>query len=215
MAAPKRSSAVLIRSILAGALVAGAFGCASAKKTAPELSEMEGKKVAVVEIDAEETPRKVIEVALVNQLIQHGSFILASREEVTKARGAVDLKAGDWKELTRRVGADYALLAKVLQFDADLHEGYNKEETEDSQLEAERGDGRTERVYKAKSLEGKVRVELSFVRIFDNDTRTGVAEAEETLVQEAKSEAIHLPPKLGFLEKLANKAFKEFFERYH
>lgn len=189
--------------------------CASAKKTTPVLSEMEGKKVALVEIDSEETPRKVVEVALINQLVQKGTFILVPREAVTKVRAQPDLPPNDWRELTRRVGADYALRAKVLQFDADIHEGYNKEEVEDSQLEAERGDGHTERVFKAKALEGKVRVEISFVRIFDDETRTGIAEAEETIVQEAKTEAIHLPPKLRFLENLSNKAFKEFFERYN
>lgn len=190
-------------------------GCSSLRKKTPELSEMEGKKVALVEIESEATERKIIEVALVNQLVQHGSFILVSREEIEKARRAPDLKPTDWMELTRRVGADYALRAKVLQFDADVHEGYNKEEVEDTQLEAETGDARTERVFKAKAMEAKVRVELSFTRIFDGDTRTGVAESEDRVVKEAKSEAIHMPPKMRFLENLSNKAFKDFFEKYH
>lgn len=201
--------------IAVGLVALNLFSCASVKKKEPELSELEGKKVALVEVDGEETARKVVEVSLVNQLIQNGTFLLVSKGELQKARDAHDLPAGDWKALTQRVGADYALRAKILQFDGDISEGYNTEETYDSQLEAERGDGKTQRVFKAKILEGRVRVELSFVRIFDGDTRTAVAEAEDRIMEEAKTQAIHLPPKLRFLEDLANKAFKEFFDRYH
>ncbi len=189
--------------------------CAGAKKKTPELSQMEGKKVALVSVEGEETARKVIEVALVNQLVQHGSFILVSKQEIQKAKDAHDFKPGDWKDLTKRVEADYALKAKVLAFDADIHEGHDKAETEDSQLEAETGNGKTEQVFRVKVLDAKVRVQLDFIRIFDDDVRSGVAEATDFVRAEAKTEAIHLPPKLRFLEDLANKAFKEFFDRYN
>ena len=189
--------------------------CASAKKKTPELSEMEGKKVALVSVEGEDTARKVVEVALVNQLVQHGSFILVGKQEIQKAQDSHDYKPGDWKDLTKRVGADYALRAKILAFDADIHEGYDKAETEDSQLEAETGNGKTEQVYKVKVMDANIRVQLDFIRMFDDATRSGVAEGQDFVRAEAKSEAIHLPPKLRFLETLANKAFKEFFERYN
>lgn len=192
-----------------------ASGCASVKKKEPELDELVGKKVALIDVDGEETARKVVEVALVNQLIQNGTFILVPKAEILRARDAADLKPTDWQELTRRVGADYALRAKVLEFDTQVSEGHNTESVYDSQLEAETGNGKMQRVFRAKVLEGKVRVELSFVRIFDGDTRTAIAEAQDRIMKEAKTEAIHLPPPLRFLEDLANRAFKEFFERYH
>lgn len=46
---------------------------------------MNGKKVALVAIEGEATEIKIIEVALVNQLMAHGSFFLISKEDLTKA----------------------------------------------------------------------------------------------------------------------------------
>jgi len=198
-------------------LAAFLAACSSAKKKdVPELSELEGRRIALVQVDGEETARKIIEVALINQLVDRGTFILVSKQDVEKARAAHDQDPNDLLGIAQRAGAEYALTAKVLQFDADTHEGYSTEEVEDSQLAEERGDdGKTTRVYKAKSLAAKVRVELKFTNLADKDTRNGIASAEETVFAEAKTSAAHLPPKLRFLEKLSNKAFKDFFDRYN
>ncbi len=205
------------RRLLAFGCTLLAFACSSAPKTTPELRRMHGKKVALVAIEGESTEVKIIEVALVNQLMANGSFFLISKEDVNKAKKAHDLDPRDWMGLAKRVGADYALRAKVIEFAADTQEGFSKIEVEDSQLAAERGEKerKTERVVKAARLDGRVKVELEFTAASDGDRRIAVAEAEDQVSQEADKGAIHLPPKLRFLETLTNKAFKEFFDRYN
>jgi len=196
----------------------GLVGCSHAKKKVPELSQLEGKKVALVEIDAEATPYSVVEVALVNQLVKRGTFDLIPKEEIQKARKAPEQDPADWLGIARKCGADYGLKAKVLEFSAEERSGYSSEKVYDSQLAQERGEkeGHTEKLFKVKSLTAKVRIELSFTKTDpkDPDPRSAIAEAEETVKSEEKTEAAHLPPKLFFLEKLSNEAFNRFFEQY-
>jgi hypothetical protein len=203
------------------AFALGAAGCSSARKKTPELSEMLGKPVALISVEGEQTARSVTEVALVNQLIKHGSFELVSKQDVEKARQAPDQDPTDWIGIARRAGAEYGLRAKVLEFDATERQGYSSEQKEDPRLEQDMGSlmkkgQKTERVYKVKSLTGKVRVQLEFAKTDpkDPDLRTAVAEAEDSVTVEAKTEAAHLPPRLRFLEKLENEAFAKFFEQY-
>ena len=177
---------------------------------------MEGKKVALIEVEGEATARNVVEVALVNQLLRHGSFQLVTKEAVQAARLAPEQKPDDWQGIARRAGADYALRARVLEFDGDTRTGIKKVVVEDSQMAAERGEKErmTERLVKAKSLTAKVRVQLEFANLAKKDPRIAVAEHEETVEADEEHEAIHLPPKLRFLEKVANDAFGNFFEKY-
>jgi hypothetical protein len=200
-----------------GAIALSLQACSSAKKkTTPVLSDMNGKKVALISVDGEETPKKIVEVALVNQLVQRGTFILVPKPDVEAARAAPEQDPTDWKGIAKRAGADFALQAKVLKFDAPVREGYSSEEVVDSQLAEEMGtDGKTQQVFKTKSMEGDVQVELQFTRLEDGDTRSGVAEAREKVEANAKSSSIRMPPPLRFLEKLSNKAFREFFDRYN
>jgi hypothetical protein len=186
------------------------------KKESHELSALEGKKVALISVEGEETSRKIVEVALINQLVQKGTFDLVSKRAVETARTAPEQNPMDWKGIAQKAGADYALRAKVLQFEAETHEGYSTETVYDSQLAEEHGtDGKTEQVFKAKSLEGHVQVELSFTQIANQETWSQVAEAQDRVEASARTSSIHLPPKLRFLEDLTNKAFREFFERYY
>lgn len=193
-------------------------GCSHARKKTVELSEMQGKKVALISIDGEETARKVTEVALINQLVQHGSFDLVSKQDVEKARVAPDQDPMDWIGIARRSGADYALKAKVLQFDATENKGYSSEKVEDSQMAQDMGEDHrmTDQIYKVKSLVGHVQIQLDFAKTDpkDPDLRTGVAEAEDTVTAGTRTEAPHLPPSLRFLEQIEGKAFAKFFEQY-
>jgi hypothetical protein len=196
-------------------LVLGAFGCSHAKITTPELSRMEGKKVALVDIDGEDTPKRIVEVALINQLVQRGTFLIVSKEDVDKARVATDINPADWQAVGKRAGADYAIKAKVLEFAADEHTGYSSETVKDSQMEEETGEAETENVYKVKSLEGRVRIQMDFASLSEKDLRSGIAEASDKVVSEQKTQRAELPPRLRFLETLSNKAFKDFFDKYN
>jgi len=196
--------------------------CSTKKNSVPELSSLKGKKVALVDVDGEETARKVIEVALINQLVQRGTFILISKQDVQQARIAPEQDPTDWKGIARRAGAEVALRAKVVRFDAQEQTGTMTEEVYDSQLAAEQGtDGKTQRVYRVKSLEGNVQVQLEFTtlvpsgKVLEDPTRFALAEAQEKVVESEKNSSIHLPLRLRFLENLANNAFKDFFERYN
>lgn len=173
--------------------------------------------MALVDVDGEETARKVVEVALVNQLVRTGYFELVSKQDIEAARVALDVNSADWKAVARKAGADYALRAKVIAFDADEKKGYSEEDVNDSQLEAETGNGKTTRVYKVKRLDGHVAVDLSFTNVQaggNGETRTGVAEKSSSVSADEKNGAAYLPPRLGFLEQLSNDAFHDFFEKY-
>ncbi|MGE0616690.1 MAG: hypothetical protein AB7P04_13735 [Bacteriovoracia bacterium] len=203
----------------AGALLflAALTACAGAqKKTKPELDALVGKKVALVDVDAEPTQRNIVEVALVNQLVKKGTFILVSKQDYEAAKARPEIGPGDWKKAAQAAGADFALQAKVLQFDAKEHEGYSREEVYDSQLAEERGEkeGKTQRLYKVKSLEGKIRVRIQFDDLKQEDTRVAVAEKSDRAQADNRKGAIHLPEKIRFMEALANAAFDEFFETY-
>jgi len=205
--------------MLLGALTA----CSSAsKRTTPRLSEMEGMRVALVEIDAEPSTRLSVEVSLVNELISRGSFILVNKADLEKAKQDPALAPGDHFALGQKLGTDYILKARVLNFSAEESSGYVNVRIEDSQLAAEQGDGArwTEKPVKAKSLIGTVQIELEFTDIrksnsHTNDSvRTGLAVATERVDATEAKGAIHLPSRLSFLDKLTKKAIREFFNQY-
>ncbi|MCC7440539.1 MAG: hypothetical protein IT285_02835 [Bdellovibrionales bacterium] len=203
--------------MLGAAAVALATGCAAgARRTTPELSELEGRRVALIAVEGEATARKVVEVALVNQLVENGTFILVNKKDVDVARARVGQDPADWKGLARSAGAELALRARVLTFDANVTEGYSAEKVKDSQLAAERGEdaAETERLYKVRALEGNVRVELEFTDLSTGDVRSAVAEKQQKVVADTSQSAAHLPPRLRFLEGVANQAFSRFFEEY-
>ena len=207
---------MLTRLWMAIAVTLLAFGCSHAKTKNPQLSKLEGKKVALVDVEGETTARQVVEVALVNQLVQRGTFLLVSKQDVQAARDLPGMSPVDDLGIAKKAGADFALAAKVLEFDGTTRSGVSSETVNDSQLAEERGthEAMTERLYPVKSLTGKVRVELTFTNVATGEIRSGIAEKQDTLVNEGKTEAVHLPPKLGYLENLSNEAFRDFFERY-
>jgi hypothetical protein len=125
--------------------------------------------------------------------------------------------------MARRSGADLALKARVLEFKADDHEGWTRVEREDSVLAAEQGESarKSKQLVRAKSLEGSVKVELIFTDLRAagtgegaGETRSAIAEASETVSSDQSQGPIQLPLRMRFLEKLVNRAFAEFFEKY-
>ncbi len=188
--------------------------CSSAPRKTPELSALIGKRVALVDVEGEPSERKIVEIALINQLVKRGSFIVIAKNEVEEAKAAYDSDSTNWLEIAKKAGADVALKAKVLEFSGTTTEGYSEEEINDSQLEAERGDGHDKRVYKVKALRGKVSVELSFGRLDQDDVRIGIATEAGEVIEESRTKAARLPPKMRYLESLANEAFRDFFEKH-
>lgn len=194
------------------------LGCSGRKsKETLDLSDVKGKKVALVDIDGgEDTEQAVIETALINQLVKRGTFILISKQAVEAAKAAPDQDLTDWKGIARRAGADYALRARIVDFTANTRSGYSSETIEDSRLKAETGNGKTQRLYKVKRMTGHVAVALDFAGVTPKtagSSRDEVAEATDQVTVEGRTEAAHLPPKLRFLEKVANEAFQKFFQR--
>ena len=193
----------------------GLVACSSPKKKAElTFKDIEGKKVALVSIEAEPTAKKIIEVSLVNELIQNGSFILISKQELEKAKEDPTQDPMDWRGLARRAGADIALHARVLEFSAETHQGYSREQVIDSQLAQDLGtDGKTERLYKVKELTGQVRLELEWTQLDSDLSLKAQAQAQKSVTGEAKTGAIHLPPKMQFLATLTQEAIHQFFTK--
>jgi hypothetical protein len=188
------------------------------KKTEPVLARIQGKTVALMAIEGEETAKKVVEVALINQLVRKGTFILVPKHAVEAARAEAEQDPNDWEEIARKVGADFALRVQVDDFAAEDRSGYSTEEVIDSQIAAEQGtDGKTQQTFQVKSLDGHVKLQLLFTELTagKHPDQTGIAEAKDHFEASAKNSSIHLPPKLRFLEDLTNKAFRDFFDQYN
>lgn len=205
---PKRKS---FSDIAAAALAVALASCSSSPKTKPELSTLVGKKVALIAVEGEETARRVAEVALVNQLVKSGDFDLLARQDVEKSRAALGVDTTSPVAIARGAGADLALVARVVRFETQERSGYSKEKINDSQLEAETGNGQTERLYKVRALDGDVAMELVFTDVATGEVRRAEAARKETVTVEDRARRESLPPRLRFLEKLTNEAFAEFF----
>ena len=195
--------------------VSGGACSHASKKTTPELSKMEGKKVALIEVVGEDTARQAAEVALINQLISRGTFIIVSKQDVQAARIQFQQDPSDWKGIAKRAGADFALKARVLEFKSEENVGYSHQQVEDSQMEAETGVATSDQLYKVKALTGSVRVELQFANLAEDDTRQAIAEKQGRAEADERQGAAHLPPRLSFLTGLLEQAFKQFFDQYN
>jgi len=204
-----------VKIAFAAALIPVIGACSHAQKKTPELAKLAGKKVALVEVTGEDTARRIAEVALINQLTARGTFILVSKEDVEAARVSYKQDPSDWKGIAQRAGADYGLIARVLEFKTIQNTGYNHVKTEDSEMEKETGNAETDNLVKVKSLTGTVKIELQFAELKTNDVRTGIVEKSNTVTADESQGGIHLPPRLRFLEDLSNQAFHEFFDKYN
>ncbi len=187
----------------------------TAKKNIPEFDKLHGKKVALVEIQGEPTARKIVEVALINQIVRKGTFQLVSKQEVDHAKTEAHIKVTDHKEIAKHLDADYALRLDIRKFDAVSREFYDAVEEEDSQLAAERGndEGKTRRVFKVKTLDGHVQIHFEFIPTRDGILfQSGLAEAQDRVEVSAQKEAAHLPAQLSFMDKITQKAMQNFFD---
>jgi hypothetical protein len=194
--------------------------CSSAPRTTPRLSDLIGKRVALIEIEGEATQRSMIEVALVNNLQREGSFELISKEELQQAKTAPDVDTSDDQALGRKLKADYVLRIRALNFDASERQGYDRVKMEDSQLAAERGESArmTQRLVKVKSLTGTVALKIRFTPVAGAGQEPASREATQTVTDTVRATeekgAIRLPEKMSFLSRLTQRALDEFFKQY-
>jgi len=194
--------------------------CTSAKKTEPELGKLSESRIALVEIEGEDTARRVAEVALINEIQRRGTFELVSKEDVQKARQRPDTDPSDWRAIARATGAQAALRIKVIRFEATVESGYSKDVVEDSELNAEQGrkGAKSSRLVKIKRLTGNVAYDVEFAlgleKAGTTDSRHAVTKAEGTEEQPEAVAAARLTPRLRFLESLTGQAFQKFFDRY-
>ena len=158
--------------------------------------------------------KQATEVALINQLTRNGTFIIISKEDVEAARVQFQQDPSDWKGIAKRAGADYALKARVLEFESHVDVGYSHQTVEDTQMEAETGECKIRWPYKVKRLTGNVKVELQFANLADGTVKTGTAEKQGQVEGDEREGAVHLPPRLSFLIGLLEQTFQDFFKEY-
>jgi hypothetical protein len=63
-------------------------------------------------------------------------------------------------------------------------------------------------------MKGTVRCRFDFTNVVTNEVRTATTESSETVTANEEKAAIRMPPKLRFLEKLAQTTLHRFFEEY-
>lgn len=196
-------------------LVSFGTGCAS-KKTKEDLdrdalSGLSGKKVAITDIEGESTARRVFETSLINQILKHGNFELIPKKSVEVAKVDPTLVPGDLLAVAKKAGADFALSAKIQKFEALDEEGVSEEQIDDPVLAEERGDGQDKRFYKVRRMTASILVEFKTTDLGSGKSHLFLIEDHHALTEEAKTQAIHMPPKLRYLEERMNTAVEKFF----
>ncbi len=198
-----------------GVCLLAAAGCSSAKKKVPELSELLGKKIALIEIDGEATARTTVEVALANEIARRGTFILIPKLDLQKARVLPHVDPTDPRSIGKAAGADWAMKVSVKSWDSTETEGYDAiEEEEDSLLKKETGSGKSSRLAKVKLLKTTVEIEVELIEVDSDDVRKGTAREESSHRAVGTEGRPKTPWKLSELEKVAGRAFRAFFDRY-
>jgi hypothetical protein len=188
-------------------------GCAHKKVHEPlTLKRLQGKRVALAQIDAEKDERTHIEVGILNELLDKGRFEIVDRATVQDALVAYPAES-DWQRLGKKVGADYVLSVRVKEFSVDERQGYDKVTEEDSLLTEESGESKPvvgTHFKKVRGFMGAVRLSCMFYDVADGAIiYQGFGVAGETLNSRDGS----LPGKMSMLEKLTGKAITNFFEQ--
>ncbi len=168
-------------------------------------------KIALVGIEGEENTRTIIEVAWVNQCLRQGIFTLISRQRVEEARQAPGQDPLDLKGIAQKVGADYALVIHVLEWQTQFQKTPVTTVISDSQWAAEQGSSQRQQIQWVKTLEGQVRFQFEWIPVRAGSLRTQVIEergrvSAEVLASQGNSS---LPSPLSFLSELTEKAFAQ------
>lgn len=188
-------------------------GCAH-KKIAQSvtLDSLQNKRVALAEVKGSAESRSHVEVAVINEIIDQGRFQIVDRTSVQEALATYPTES-DWQGLGKKVGADYVLGIRIVDFSVKERQGYDKVQEEDPVLEEESGEHKKiigTRYEKVKSNTGSVKLSCSFFDVRTNAiTYQGIGAAEETSNSRDKDFATTMK----LLEKLSRRAISDFFER--
>lgn len=188
-------------------------GCGH-KKDVKQLSkdDLQGKRVALADIKGGNESKSHVEVALINEILDQGRFEIIDRKTVKDAQATYPTE-GDWKRLGEKVGADYVLAVRIVEFKIDEHQGYDKVEEEDSVLTEESGASKPvigKRYQKIKAYEGNVKLDMKLFDVAqDKIAYQGRGEAKELMSSRDKS----LPRKMQLLESLTHKAVNDYFNK--
>jgi hypothetical protein len=189
------------------------IGCAH-KKTVEQITQdqLQSKRVALVEIKGADEATAHVEVAVLNQIRDKGRFEIVDKPSVQDAL-VIYPDESDWQRLGKKVGADYLLSIKVVEFNVLERAGLDRVKEEDPVLEQESGEKKkviASRYVKVKSYQGDVRLSCIFYDVKENAiVYQGLGVASDTL----NSRDGALPGKLHFLEQVTAKAMDNFFER--
>ena len=190
------------------------FTACSHKKDVKPFSrnELQSKRVALAKIDGEDASKVHVEVGIVNEILDEGRFEIVDRNTVQDAMITYP-DDSDWQRLGRKIGADYIMAVRVLDFKIDERKGYDAVHEEDSVLEEESGEDKpitSTRYVKVKSYDGLVRLKIKFFDVAaDKISYEGIGSAEEKL----NSRDGELPGKMEMLEKLTRQAVADYFNK--
>ncbi|MEW6057877.1 MAG: hypothetical protein AB1540_14815 [Bdellovibrionota bacterium] len=189
----------------------GIQGCAHKKKAEPvTLKRLQSKRVALVEIRGESESKKHVEAAILNEILDHGRFEIVDRNSVLDAQVTYPHES-DWQRLGQKVGADYVMSVRVLDFSAKDRQGFDKIEEEDSVLTEESGSKEPvigTRYQKVRAIEGNVKLQIVFFDVAQNAVlHQGMGSAKEVRNSRDKTSF----RKMDMLDKLSREAIANFF----
>lgn len=185
-------------------------GCAH--KKAFDRDELQSKRVALAEIKSAAQSKTQVEVAIINEILEHGRFEIVDRTSVQEALVTYPTQT-DWKRLGEKLDADYIMSVRVAEFKVDERHGYDVTEEEDSVLAEEAGQSKpikTKNYYKVKSYTGFVRL---LIVLFDVKRDAIAYQGSGESNQTVNSRDMNMPGKMKLLETLTHKAVTDFFEK--
>ena len=203
-----------MKKILALCLLATlAFSSCAHKKEKQKLtlSNLRGKSVALVNIDAPKEVALHVETAVVNEVIEHGRFQIVDRKSVQEAMVHHPAES-DWGRLGKELKADLLLAIDVLEFKTDKRSGYDAVEEEDSLLSSEQRESyskKWKKYSKVHQRDGTLKLRFKF---YDVASKTYLKISETETTGSYNSRDGDMPRAIKLLETLTAKAFAQFFE---
>lgn len=201
--------------------------CSKKKTDTLTRRSLEGKRVAVATIEGgDSTTKKIIEVALVNEIVDKGRFEIVNREDVQKALENYPA-ASDRVRLGKYLHADYVLDIMAEEFKVTDRSGLDEVIEADPVMKEEwhsKDDVVAKKYVKVKSEEGRVKLKFTFVDVASGTGDAGsgakalsaMGSATDTRTARLtgdKKTGGELPGKLALLEELSGKAVQNFFEK--